>query len=310
MNTNSLDTLNKQFAIHQKHVDIYLSQNEHGFPILNVRNPHADACFSLYGAQMLSYKPHASTHDLFFLSEKAIYQTGKAIRGGAPLCWPWFGPDPEQKGRPAHGFARTNMWQLDKVEQLEDQSSVVILTLKDTAETYEIWPYHFRLTLQVVIGDTLKMSLITENLSDQPMPITQAIHSYFAVGDIAQVQVDGLEDLSYIDKSKLGQNQTRMQNGAITVDQEVDRIYLNSPDQVQIVDHSWQQTVHIHNQNSQTTVVWNPWIDICQQMNDLQNNDYKRFVCVETANVGNRIVTIKPSNNCILGCEYKFTKSQ
>ena len=308
MNTNSLDTLNKQFAIHQEHVDIHLTQNEHGFPILNVRNPHAQARFSLYGAQMLSYKPHGSTHDLFFLSEKAIYQTGKAIRGGAPLCWPWFGPDPEQKGRPAHGFARTNMWQLDKVEQLEDQSSVVILTLEDTTETYAIWPYHFRLTLKVIIGKTLKMSLITENRSDQPMQITQAIHSYFAVGDIAQVQVDGLEDLSYIDKSKLGQNQTKTQNGAIAIDQEVDRIYLNSPDQVQISDRSRQQTVHILNQNSQTTVVWNPWIDICQQMNDLQNNDYKKFICVETANVATNTICIEAGKQFQLDTEYNLIK--
>ena len=152
------------------------------------------------------------------------------------------------------------------------------------------------------------MSLITENRSDQPMQITQAIHSYFSVGDIAQVQVDGLEDLSYIDKSKLGQNQTRMQNGAITVDQEVDRIYLNSPDQVQIVDHSWQQTVHILNQNSQTTVVWNPWIDICQQMNDLQNNDYKKFICVETANVATNTICIEAGKQFQLDTEYNLIK--
>lgn len=296
--------LNQAFAIEQSHTQLRIENKVGEFPIIHLRNAHAEARISLYGAQILHYKPHDTAHDVLFLSDKAIYQSGKAIRGGAPLCWPWFGADPENQGRPAHGFARTSLWQLSTTESLNDGATRVVLRLNDSPDTLALWPYHFQLELDIIVGKTLKLSLSTHNLSDQPMTISQAIHTYFAVADIAQTEVYGLEQLHYVDKSKAGQNALRTQDGSIKVKQEVDRIYLNSPSEIEIYDQAWQRCIRIHSSGSQSTVVWNPWIEITANMIDLNDDDYQRFICVETTNVADDTAIIAPNASHRLTTEY------
>ena len=296
--------LNQAFAIEQSHTQLRIENHVGEFSIIHLRNAHAEARISLYGAQILHYKPHDTAHDVLFLSDKAIYQSGKAIRGGAPICWPWFGADPENQGRPAHGFARNRLWQLSTTESLNDDATRVVLRLNDSPDTLALWPYHFQLELEIVVGKTLKLSLSTHNLSDQPMTISQAIHTYFAVADIAQTEVYGLEQLHYMDKSKAGQNALRTQDGSIKVKQEVDRIYLNSPSKIQIHDQAWQRCIRVHSSGSQSTVVWNPWIEITANMIDLNNDDYQRFICVETTNVADDTAIIAPNASHRLTAEY------
>ena len=296
--------LNQAFAIEQNHTQLRIENDIGEFPIIHLRNAHAEARISLYGAQILHYKPHDTAHDVLFLSDKAIYQSGKAIRGGAPICWPWFGADPDNQGRPAHGFARNRLWQLSTTESLNDDATRVVLRLNDSPDTLALWPYHFQLELEIVVGKTLKLSLSTHNLSDQPMTISQAIHTYFTVADIAQTEVYGLEQLHYMDKSKAGQNALRMQDGSIKVKQEVDRIYLNSPSEIEIHDQAWQRCLRIHSSGSQSTVVWNPWIEITANMIDLNNDDYQRFICAETANVADDTAIIAPNASHRLTAEY------
>ena len=296
--------LNQAFAIEQSHTQLRIENDIGEFPIIHLRNAHAEARISLYGAQILHYKPHDAAHDVLFLSDKAIYQSGKAIRGGAPLCWPWFGADPENQGRPAHGFARNRLWQLSTTESLNDGATRVVLRLNDSPDTLALWPYHFQLELEILVGKTLKLSLSTHNLSDQPMTISQAIHTYFTVADIAQTEVYGLEQLHYMDKSKAGQNALRTQDGSIKVKQEVDRIYLNSPSKIQIHDQAWQRCIRVHSSGSQSTVVWNPWIEITANMIDLNNDDYQRFICVETTNVADDTAIIAPNASHRLTAEY------
>ena len=296
--------LNQAFAIEQSHTQLRIENHVGEFSIIHLRNAHAEARISLYGAQILHYKPHDTAHDVLFLSDKAIYQSGKAIRGGAPICWPWFGADPENQGRPAHGFARNRLWQLSTTESLNDGATRVVLRLNDSPDTLWLWPHHFQLELEIVVGKTLKLSLSTHNLSDQPMTISQAIHTYFAVADIAQTEVYGLEQLHYVDKSKAGQNALRTQDGSIKVKQEVDRIYLNSPSEIEIHDQAWQRCIRVHSSGSQSTVVWNPWIEITANMIDLNNDDYQRFICVETTNVADDTAIIAPNASHRLTTEY------
>ena len=296
--------LNQTFAIEQSHTQLHIENGSGELPIIHLHNAHATAKISLYGGQILSYRPHDAPHELMFLSQKALYQKGKAIRGGAPLCWPWFGADPENQGRPAHGFARTRLWQLLSTQSLSDDTTRVVLGLNDSPDTLTLWPHRFALKLEIVIGKTLKLTLSTHNLSEQPMSISQAIHSYLAVGDIAQTQVVGLEQRRYIDKSKAGQNTLRTQDGSIQVEQEVDRIYLNSPSEVQIHDHAWQRRIQIRSTGSESTVVWNPWIEIAAQMADLNNDDYQRFICVETTNVADNTIKIAAQAQHRMEVEY------
>lgn len=304
MPQSTIAELNQSFAIEQSHTQLHIENNSGKLPIIHLHNAHATAKISLYGGQILSYRPHDVPHELMFLSEKALYQKGKAIRGGAPLCWPWFGADPENQGRPAHGFARTHLWQLLSTQSLSDGATRVILGLNDSPDTLVLWPHQFALELKMIIGKTLKLSLSTHNLSKQAMSISQAIHSYFAVGNIAQTEVVGLEQRHYIDKSKAGQNTLRTQDGSIQIEQEVDRIYLNSPCEVQIHDHTRQRRIRIQSTGSASTVVWNPWIEIAAQMADLNNDDYQRFICVETANVADNTIKIAAQAKHRMSVEY------
>lgn len=305
MNTLDLEALNQRFAINNADTQLCIELGASNFPIIDINNKHAHARISLYGGQVLSYRPQGAAQDMLFLSEKALYQSGKAIRGGAPLCWPWFGADPEQQGRPAHGFARTSMWQLTQVNG-DEQATQITLTLNDSPETLAIWPHRFKLTLTISIGKTLKIALSTHNPNPYSFAISQAIHSYFAVSDITKIQLIGLNGISYIDKSKTGANREQQQNDELHISKEVDRIYTNAPNHVALEDNLWQRRIHIGSQNSQTTVVWNPWVEIAAVMTDLNDRDYQKFICVEVANVINDMRTLAPMDTHELIAEYEI----
>ncbi|HEY9888003.1 MAG TPA: D-hexose-6-phosphate mutarotase [Candidatus Obscuribacterales bacterium] len=269
------------------------------FPYLQVNNAQATALISLYGGQVLAFKPHDAAHDLMFVSENAYYQPGKAIKGGAPICWPWFGPDPAGQGRPSHGFVRNRPWQVMGTTTLPNGATKITLGLQDTDDTQALWPYAFELALEVIVGTTLTLALVTCNCSDRPFEITQALHTYFAVGDIAQTQVLGLEGTTYIDKVDGGA--VKSQTGAVAIASEVDRIYQGVPAALAIVDAALQRRIHITSTGNQTAVVWNPWQDIAAQSADLMDDAYTRFVCVETTNAADDVVTVPAEG------EYRLT---
>ena len=277
-----------------------------GFPNLEVNNAKANAVISLYSGQVLSFQPQ-SEEDLMFVSEKAYYQSGKAIKGGVPICWPWFGPDPENAGRAAHGFVRNRMWTVGHTKAVDDGTTQIALELSDTSETQGIWPQKFKLTLTITVSDSLTLELATHNAGDAPFEITQAFHTYFKVGDISQVEVVGLNGVSYLDKTKESQKQT--QSGAITVTQEVDRVYQDVlSSELEIVDMSLDRRIVISSQGSKTAIVWNPWTEISAKMADLDNNDYTRFICVETANAASDVVTVEPGYEAKLVAKYRIER--
>ena len=265
-----------------------------GLPFLQVRNAHAEAVVSLYGAQVLSYRPVGAVADVLFLSERASFEAGKAIRGGVPVCWPWFGPDPQGLGRPNHGFARTRLWSVLNTDATPAGETRVALGLRDTPHTRALWPHAFELTLQITVGTTLRLALTTRNTGDAPFQITQALHSYFAVGDIARTAVTGLEGCSYIDNATGAGGAVKRQTGAVHIAGEVDRIYTGVPAALTIVDDALQRRTRLSAQGSRTAVVWNPWISIAAGMTDLKDDAYLRFVCVETANGADEVVTVPP----------------
>lgn len=263
-------------------------------PFLQVRNAHAEAVVSLYGAQVLSYRPVGAVADVLFLSERASFGAGKAIRGGVPVCWPWFGPDPQGLGRPNHGFARTRLWSVLNTDATPAGETQVTLGLRDTPDTRALWPHAFELTLQITVGTTLRLALTTRNTGDAPFQITQALHSYFAVGDIARTAVTGLEGCSYIDNATGAGGAVKRQTGAVHIAAEVDRIYTGVPAALTIVDDALQRRTRLSAQGSRTAVMWNPWISIAAGMTDLKDDAYLRFVCVETANAADEVVTVPP----------------
>lgn len=294
----NIEQLNDRFAI-EGQLDFTVGKG--GFPMIEVHNAKARALISLYGGQVLAYCP-ADGRELLFVSEQAYFEPGKAIKGGIPVCWPWFGDDPEDQGRGAHGFVRNRDWQVAATGGTPDGDTRVRLTLQDDEHTRRIWPHPFLLELEIRIGATLALTLTTHNRGSEAFPLTQALHSYFAVGDIDAVAVTGLDGRSYLDKAAGWAR--KQQQGEVRFRGEVDRVYLAVPSRQQIEDGATPRKISIYSEGNQTLVVWNPGALISRAMADLRDDDYRRFVCVETANAVEDIVTLPAGEHYSLAAEY------
>lgn len=297
----TIQDLNTQFGLTDQ---LQFVEGNGGLPMIQVNTAHASAQISVHAGQVLSYKPAHAAEDLLFLSDKAYYQDGKAIKGGAPICWPWFGPDPKGKGRPGHGFVRNRPWNVIKTEATANGDIKVTLGLDSTDETQTIWPHTFILRQEITIGQSLNLALITQNTGSEAFSITQAFHTYFKVGDIHQASVSGLEQCQYIDK--VDDSKQKQQAGAVTIDTEVDRIYLDVPNTLTIDDHALNRKIQIQSSGNKTAVVWNPWAKISADMADLEDHDYQRLLCVETTNAADDSITIAPNEKFQLTANYSL----
>lgn len=279
-------------------------QAKGGFINLEIRNVHAQAQISLYGGQVLAFCPQGEETDLLFVSDNAYFQYGKAIKGGIPVCWPWFGNDPEGLGRAAHGFARNRTWDVITTASLSNGATQVVLGLQDDAETRALWPYAFQLRLTITIAESLSLQLTTHNTGTQTFKLTQALHSYFQIGDVQYTALHGLDGCHYVDNSVQGQGAIRQQDGDVVISEEVDRIYLQVPAALQLDAPALARRVTIHTQGSQSVVVWNPWQAIAAKMGDLDAADYQHFLCVETANVAEDVIDVAAGEQHSLAVEY------
>lgn len=293
--------LNSDFGI-TKQLEIIPGQG--GMPMIKIGNASATALISLYGGQVLSFRPVAQTEDVLFLSSQSAYAEGKAIRGGIPVCWPWFGPDPKGLQRPNHGFVRNHFWQLAKTEAVGDTETKVSLRFTESFKRENTWRQPFMLLLDISIGPSLQLQLTTYNTGDQPFSITQAFHSYFRVGDIKRVKILGLEDCDYFDK--LEQGTQKIQKGVVSVTQEVDRVYVEAYKNLMIADPVLQRRIHINSPNTSTAVVWNPWSKTSKKMPDLAATDYRRFICVEAGNVAFDLIKVQPGSRFSLQANYSL----
>ncbi len=296
----NITTLNKQFGIPGQ---LSINEKNNDIVFIEVDSVHAKATISVYGGHVLSFKPVNQAHDLLFVSRLASFKPGKAIRGGVPVCWPWFGPDPEKQG-PAHGLVRNRQWQIQKTSVLADGAIQVTLSIRDNEDTRKIWPHRFELSLVITISQLLTCKLITHNTGNSPFSLTQALHSYFNIADIHQVQLSGLEDTSYFDKTDDGQ--LKHQIGSVTISKETDRVYQDAKADLLIEDKSLSRNISIQSKNSRTAVVWNPWSSKAALMSDFGDEEYKNMVCVETANAGKEIVTVAPDSTFSLSSKYRI----
>ena len=260
-------------------------------PVLDIENPHARAVVSLHGAQVLSFQP-SGEEKVLWLSPDAMYREDKAIRGGIPVCWPWFGNRAEEG--PSHGFARTRLWTLEEQETLAGGETRLLLTLKNTSNSQ--WLVQGQkatanLSLEIIIGSQLQLSLTTENNSDQTIEISQALHTYFAVSDIEAIAVSGLEDMRFLDH--LDDQKAYVQKGDVTFAGEVDRTYLDCTETTIIHDPGMARNIVIKKSGSNSTVVWNPWKVRSKEMSDMPDEGYKSMVCVESATTPDLPVELK-----------------
>jgi glucose-6-phosphate 1-epimerase len=298
-----IEELNKTFCIEQH---LQFIEGTRGFPFVQIAHKGAKALISVYGGQVLSFVPSKEETDFFFLSTKAYYENGKSIRGGIPICWPWFGPDPTIQGRPSHGFVRHRLWEV-RGTGASSTEVMIKLGIRDCAATREFWPYSFDLELVVTVGITLSLALTTRNLDNKAFVITQALHSYFATEDSSKAKVLGLDSCSYLDKDRVT---TGLQVGAVEFSEEVDRIYSEVTSNLTLQDEILKRHIYLAASGSATAIVWNPGRTVAEKMPDLELEDYKKFVCVETGNAGKEQVEILSGRECTLGVMYSSYKSK
>jgi len=302
MTTLNTEQLNQQFAINDSDNSLTFKIGKGDIPVVEIKNKHASAVISMQGAHLLSWIPEGE-QDVIWCSEEAKFAPGKSVRGGIPICWPWFGAHPSNPAFPAHGFARTVYWQVLNTEIVEeDDSTRITFTTQPLPENEAMWPPQTSLQYQVTVGSKLEMELITHNESNDDITIGQALHTYFSVGDVSKVMVHGLEDAHYLDK--LENFKLRQQHGPVTIEGEVDRIYLDTITDCVIDDRKLHRKIVIVKCGSRSTVVWNPWQETAAKMGDLGEDGYKKMLCVESCNAADDVAVIPPGKAHHLWVQY------
>jgi glucose-6-phosphate 1-epimerase len=268
-----------------------------GLPRIQITGSRAEGEMYLHGAQVTSWKP-AGNDKVLFLSSKSRWQEGQAIRGGIPICFPWFRAKADDPKAPAHGFVRTKMWQLESI--VEDGPGVVVSmsTASDEAAR-RWWPAEFRLVHRVTFGSELRLELACTNTGKTPLRFEEALHTYNLVGDVANVRLQGLDRSHFLDNTDA--NKEKIQLGDVTVASQTDNAFIDNQNAVDLLDPKMHRRIRLQKANSSTTVVWNPWQDGAGRLRDLGEGEWKQFLCVEASNILGASVSLAP------GEEHKLT---
>jgi D-hexose-6-phosphate mutarotase len=266
-----------------------------GLTYAEIDNAGGVATICLQGAHIVTWRPKSQTEPVIWVSEQAKYGPGKSIRGGAPVCWPWFGPHATDKGFPGHGFARTVMWQVTGSETLANGDTLVKFMLMPNDQTRSQFAKACRAELVATVGATIKIELVTTNLDTEAVEIGEALHTYFRIGDIGTAKVGGLENAEYVDKVDGGQRKT--QSGAIAFTGEVDRVYVSTESECVIEDPDLKRRIRIAKTGSRSTVVWTPWVEKAEKMGDFgpgkhNQGGWREMVCVESGNAVDNVVSV------------------
>lgn len=291
---DKLKALNDRFAIvaTEGQIEFELGHNE--VILAEVANQQAKSTISLHGGLIMTFQPKKQEPVLWISPFGYLNETAKSIRGGIPICWPWFGPHATDDSQPRHGFARSVLWEVVETQKTIEGAIQLTLELHNTPETQTQWPHTTRLQLVVSIGKQLEVRLITHNRGQTPFVLTEALHTYFMVSDVTQIAIHGLEGCQYLDKVD-NSTQRKTQTGPVTIQGETDRVYLDTTADCVIEDPRLKRRIRIAKENSRSTVVWNPWIEKAKAMKDLGQIGYLNMVCVETANALDNAVTVAPN---------------
>ena len=290
---NALSALNERFG----REGAIRFEKRFGGDVAVLRCLGGTAVVAVQGAQVLSWIPSGG-RDVLWLSPLAALGTGRAVRGGIPICWPWFGPASAAAGgavpaqlKPTHGFVRAAAW--DVVESSANDREVKLrLSFDATGIDPALWPHQAMCEIEVILDNELIVSLVSKNVGTSPFDLTQALHTYLAVADVAEIVLGGLDHSTYIDKLQPGP--INVQHGAIQVTGEIDRIYQGCPQTVQVVDRGYARVINVAKIGSNATVIWNPWVERSARLGDMGADGYRAMICVEAANAGQDVVTLAP----------------
>jgi D-hexose-6-phosphate mutarotase len=290
-----------QFGIEGK---LCFHEDASGLVVAKIDNALASASLCLQGAHLMSWQPKGQVVPVVWLSRDAKLVEGKSIRGGAPVCWPWFGPHATESSFPGHGFARTVPWRVIESGSEPNGATRLTLRLAQSEKTRAQWAHDCSVDLTVIVGETLRMELVTENRGSTDFLIGEALHTYFQIGDIGSVRVSGLDGCAYWDK--VGGSNLRTQQGDIAFSGETDRVYVNTGAECVIHDDRLKRRIRIAKSGSLSTVVWTPWAEKAAKMGDMgQPDGWREMVCVESANAIDNLVKVAPGARHALIVEYR-----
>ena len=293
--------MNKQFGIAGQ---LSFRADASGLVVAEIDNAQATASLCLQGAHLMSWQPKSQDKPVVWLSRDAKLAAGKSIRGGAPVCWPWFGAHTSEAGFPGHGYARTVPWQVIESGTEPNGATRLTLRLVENDKTRAQWEHSCNVDLTVIIGDTLRMELSTENTGTIDFVIGEALHTYLRISDIGTVRVTGLNGCEYWDKA--GGSHLSKQDGAITFTGETDRVYINTAAECVVEDDQFKRRIHIKKSGSLATVVWTPWSEKANKMGDMgQPDGWREMVCVESANAIDNVATVAAGTRHTLIVEYR-----
>lgn len=297
---NSLHLVEKEIAL-DPHISFY--QDETGLKFLEIENGMATAKIAMQGGHIMHWQPKHAADPVLWLSDNARYIHGRSIRGGVPICWPWFGPHPTDSTLCPHGFARVMPWDLMESYTLDNGATRLILQIMHTPVAQRQLSYPYNLSLTIDIGSTLKIALTTTNRGNQPFVIGEAFHTYFQVSDVGNIAITGLEGCEYADKVLNYDRHT--QQDVIKFDQEFDRVYVNTKADCVIEDPGLHRRIRIAKTGSNATVIWTPWREKAHGLGDMGlDENWRRMICVESANAMENIVMVSPNQSHVLAVEY------
>jgi glucose-6-phosphate 1-epimerase len=290
-----IDELNKRFGVPGT---VRVVAGNGGLAKMSITSPLATGEIYLHGAQVTSWCP-AGASDAIFVSERSHWAEGPAIRGGIPVCFPWFRGKKDDPAAPAHGFVRTKGWNLESVTLGVDGSVVVVCATESDQTTRRWWPHEFRLVHRITVGTTLRMELTAENTGNTAFHFEEALHTYFRVSDVERVNLRGLTGVAYLDN--MDANREKIQSGALRLSGPTDNAYTNTQSAVDILDPLLGRVVRTEKENSSTTIVWNPWREGAAKLADLGDNEWKNMICAEAGNILGAAVTLNPGEKHTLG---------
>jgi glucose-6-phosphate 1-epimerase len=274
-----------------------ISQGNGGIPRVQITSSRCEAEMYLHGAHVTSWKP-AGSDEVLFLSAKSQWTDGQAIRGGIPICFPWFRAKANDPKAPAHGFVRTKAWQLESILE-EDDAVVVSMVTESDEHTRRWWPGDFRLVHRATFGSQLELELVCTNTGTTPLRFEEALHTYNRVADVQTARVQGLDGLRFLDNTD--SNKEKVQQGDLAINSQTDSAYLNSLVTVELSDPEMRRRIRLAKANSLTTVVWNPWREKASEMRDLGEDQWTNFLCIEASNILDAAVDLAP------GLEHRMT---
>jgi len=298
----TIEALNKSFGIasHLQFIEV-----DGGLTFAEINNAHATASIAIQGAHIATFQPKGE-EPIIWLSKLAKFLPGKSIRGGVPICWPWFGAHATDSKLPGHGYARTVMWEVLESKALPDGSTFIRFGIVENDTTRAQWPHASTVQLEATVGKALRVELVTTNTGKAAFQLGEALHTYFHISDVGNMTIRGLEGCEYIDK--VGETTRRKQQGGIVIESEVDRVYVNTTADCIIEDKGLKRAIRIKKEGSKSAVVWNPWTEKADKMGDFGPQGHRAMVCVESGNAMENVVTVAPGETHRLVAVYSSEK--